>query len=266
MSELLQRILSASIMMPVAITVIWIGSWYFAALVSLISVFLLFEWLRICEYKSKGGKLIILLTIATVPILIMLNQEYLSIIFLVAGTFLSLVTNKDFGIKTRLLRAAGIPYIGITCITLIWLRNDYQMGVATIYWLVLIIVATDTAGYIVGRLMGGPKLVVKISPNKTWAGFVGGVVTAGGVGLIAAKFSEQPNLIILIIMSASLGVVAQMGDLFASALKRKFSVKNSSNLIPGHGGVLDRFDGFLAATPILALLTWLLEGSPLTWS
>ena len=160
--------------------------------------------------------------------------------------------------------AFGIPYIGVSCVALIWLRDDGGAGMTLIYFLLLSVWANDTGAFVVGRAIGGPRLAPSISPAKTWAGFWGGIVIAGaalgGVALTAGAHSP----LVASALAAMLAVMSNVGDLFESAVKRRYKVKDSGGIIPGHGGVLDRIDGLLAAAPVLALFHWLI-GAQLGW-
>lgn len=160
---------------------------------------------------------------------------------------------------------AGLLYVTVPAVALVIIRGSPE-GLATIAWMVGLVVAADTGGYIAGRSIGGPKLAPRISPNKTWAGLAGAVVGAGLVGLLTAFILNHTNVWVLPLLSAVLGVVEQVGDLVESAFKRHFGVKDASHIIPGHGGVLDRVDGLLAvALAVLAIGEWT-GRSVLTWS
>jgi phosphatidate cytidylyltransferase len=117
----------------------------------------------------------------------------------------------------------------------------------------LVVWATDIGGYFAGRTIGGPKLWVRVSPKKTWAGAIGGLT---GSLIVAAGFAASGigRMVSMLLLAAALSVVSQLGDLFESAVKRRFGVKDSSHLIPGHGGVLDRIDGFVAAIVLAAII------------
>jgi phosphatidate cytidylyltransferase len=149
----------------------------------------------------------------------------------------------------------GVPYVGLGMAALAWLREDAEAGRAALLFLMLLVWASDIGAYMTGRLVGGPKLAPSISPNKTLSGALGGLVTAVGVAL-AVSFVVQPpgSIAWTMAVAAVLGIVAQAGDLFESAIKRKAGAKDSGHLIPGHGGLLDRLDALLAAAPIAALL------------
>ncbi|MCH7931170.1 MAG: CDP-archaeol synthase, partial [Proteobacteria bacterium] len=144
-------------------------------------------------------------------------------------------------------------------------RADETVGRETVFWLFAVVWATDVGAYFAGRGVGGPKLLPRISPGKTWAGLVGGVVCAALVGAAAAALLDLPSHAPLILVSALLAVVAQAGDLFESMVKRRFKAKDSGTLIPGHGGVLDRLDGLLAAAPVVAVITVFSGQGVLAW-
>ncbi len=150
---------------------------------------------------------------------------------------------------------AGVIYIAVPCIAVIWLRADPETGLATILWLLAVIWGTDTGAYFAGRGIGGPKLAPRISPKKTWAGLGGGMIAAGAVGGATAAILGLSNPSALIAFSMVLAVIAQGGDLLESAIKRHFKVKDSGNIIPGHGGLLDRLDGLMTAAPAVAAVT-----------
>jgi len=161
---------------------------------------------------------------------------------------------------------AGLIYVGVTVAALILLR---EIGWPIIVVLIVLIIATDIGAYFAGRAIGGPKIAPRISPSKTWAGLAGGMVLAVISGLIALRFladvSTEDPTVLDGASFAVLAVVAQAGDFFESWMKRKAGVKDSSNFIPGHGGLFDRFDGLLAVVFVLSLIQaigLLLPGTP----
>ncbi len=161
--------------------------------------------------------------------------------------------------------ALGLLWIALPCISFIWLGNEKTGGRAILVWMLVVVWATDIGAYAIGRGVGGPRLAPRWSPRKTWAGLVGGILSAaiaGGVTALAVEHSPVP---LLILVSAGLAVVAQFGDLAESLAKRRFGVKDSSALIPGHGGLLDRLDGLLAVLPVVALMTLIGGRSVLAW-
>jgi phosphatidate cytidylyltransferase len=155
-----------------------------------------------------------------------------------------------------LWRAAGLFYVSIPCASLIWLRNE-PLGMQLVLYVIFTVWATDIGAYFAGRIIGGPKLAPVISPNKTWAGLGGGMLAAAVIGGIAHSFTPCPaSLLGCIGLGALIAVIAQGGDLFESGLKRRARVKDSSSLIPGHGGLLDRIDGLIPVLPLFALLVY----------
>ncbi|HLT79311.1 MAG TPA: phosphatidate cytidylyltransferase [Ferrovibrio sp.] len=248
------RILSAAVMLPVAVGATWLGGWFFAALIALAGVAMLWEWARL-------------------PGELAMNVVVTGSLALVAALYLCL--SGDFGWSAVLIalaavvvgflqrhrfvwHAAGFIYIGLPCIVLLWLREIPDHGLLVVFWLLVVVWATDIGAYAAGRTIGGPKLIPAISPNKTWAGLFGGMLSAGIAGGLLALIDPRLPSLPLAVFGALLAVVAQAGDFTESAVKRRFGVKDSSHLIPGHGGVLDRVDGLLFAAPVLALalLLW----------
>lgn len=151
-------------------------------------------------------------------------------------------------------RLAGLAYVALPCASLVWLRG-LEGGFGITLSLLLAVWATDIGAYFAGRIIGGPKLAPEISPNKTWAGLGGGIVAAALTLMIATSFSPFPATAAnAFLIGVLLAILAQAGDLFESWLKRRADVKDSSNLIPGHGGLLDRVDGIVLAAPFYALL------------
>jgi len=148
-------------------------------------------------------------------------------------------------------KLAGIVYVLPACAALLWLRADVVQGRADVFFLLLVVWATDIGAYVVGRLVGGAKLAPSISPGKTRSGAVGGLAWAALVGVAAAVWSASPVLA-AVIVALVLSVVSEAGDLLESAMKRHFGVKDSGKTIPGHGGLFDRLDGVLTAAPVAA--------------
>jgi phosphatidate cytidylyltransferase len=164
-----------------------------------------------------------------------------------------LASLMSFGCQAA-LSGLGVLYIGLPAIGLIWLRSDPDYGVAAVLYVIVTVVAADTAAFFAGRLIGGARLLARVSPNKTWAGLVGALVASAATGMVYARLLLGATSIRLATLSAALAFIAQAGDLLESGLKRRFGAKDASNLIPGHGGVMDRVDGLVAAAMVAALL------------
>jgi phosphatidate cytidylyltransferase len=157
----------------------------------------------------------------------------------------------------RPLSAFGAAYVGIPAFVLVWLRGEAEHGLAAVLYLFLAVWVTDIAAYAVGRSIGGPKLAPSISPGKTWSGLIGGVTCAGLAGAVFSWFVSGASAWRLALLAIVLAVAAQLGDLYESSLKRRSGLKDASGLIPGHGGLLDRVDGLVAATALATLIVLL---------
>jgi phosphatidate cytidylyltransferase len=266
-SEFILRILSGLVLAPLAVGVAYLGGWVFVVFWSIAALLVLWEWCTLVAGAERSTVLLIagaavlfalLLASASAP-----GAEGSHGVRLVAGaTFLlmgMLATAVLAPSDRRLWTAAGIPYAGLLGMAPIVLRNDAQYGFLAIVFLFAVVWATDIVAYFVGRAIGGPKLAPRISPKKTWSGAVGGTVAAIAAALLVAVLAGLPNLPALGVIAAAASALAQGGDLFESALKRRFGAKDSSHLIPGHGGLMDRLDGFVAAA-VLAMLIGLIHG------
>jgi phosphatidate cytidylyltransferase len=158
--------------------------------------------------------------------------------------------------------AGGTLWLALGCVGFLWI--DAVAGRATVIWLLALVWSVDVAAYAVGSTIGGPKLAPRLSPKKTWAGFLGGLAGAAIAGAAVTALAGG-NLAVDVLVSAVLGLAAQFGDLAESAAKRRFNVKDTGGLIPGHGGLLDRLDSLLAASLMLAFLILAAGAPPLQW-
>lgn len=166
-------------------------------------------------------------------------------------------------LKEPLWAAIGMLWIAYGTAAFLWLAWPAG-GAKTALWLLLVVWANDVAAYAAGRTIGGPKLAPRLSPNKTWAGFLGGVACSGLIGALALGVGWASSIAVVAV-SLLLGVAAQLGDLAESLAKRHFGVKDSSGLIPGHGGLLDRVDGLLAASAMAGVASLVAGKTPLLW-
>jgi phosphatidate cytidylyltransferase len=255
-------------MAPVALAAAWLGPPYLPLLVALAGAVMGWEWARLCMQAVPG--------VARVAASILIIGALLAGIAAAAagrigaGVALLVVCSMLVGTlggrrSDAALAAGGILWIGLPCIALVWLAQDQASGRATVLWILAIVWATDIGAYVVGRTLGGPRLAPRMSPNKTWSGLVGGVLCATAAGGATALVLGAPAFSPLPWLSGLLAVVAQSGDLAESLAKRHFGVKDSSSLIPGHGGLLDRLDGLLTVVPAVALLSLFGGGSVVTW-
>ncbi len=268
-SNLRARALSALVLGPLVLGVVYLGGWPFRAMVVVAALLALREWVRMIVPGVLDRTFFVscaaIILVVTLHLLIgpatALSAAMVATLVagLVAGTGATAVRPKD-----RWWSAFCIPYIGLSCVALIWLRDAPQIGTALICFLLLSVWANDTGAFVVGRAIGGPRLAPSISPAKTWAGFWGGLATAAlALAGVAIGYGAHSPLIAAL-LATLLAVMSNCGDLFESAVKRRYNVKDSGGIIPGHGGLLDRIDGLLAAAPVLALFHWLV-GAKLGW-
>ncbi|MBR9970633.1 phosphatidate cytidylyltransferase [Magnetospirillum sp. J10] len=259
------RILSALVMAPPALAAVWYGGWAFAMLVAVAAAIMCWEWhgMVVKRFPVAGWVAAFGCAIAT---LLALHSPSLAVLLVVAAAIASAAMAPLAGERPRLWAGMGALYAGLPSVALVWLRQEPQTGLITVIWLFLLVWATDIGAYAAGRTIGGPLLMPAVSPKKTWAGLLGGMVSAMVAGAGIVWLSGVSTLPALIIGSAVLAVIAQAGDLLESWVKRRCDVKDSSAIIPGHGGVLDRVDGLLAAAVAVALAALASGQAVLLWS
>jgi len=247
------RILSALVMIPVALAAIWWGGYAFALLVAAAGAVMAWEWDRMTGGPfTTGGRVVAVLVAAASLAALTLPVAALALV-LVATAVAGRRADHE-GAGRRPWAMSGALYCGLPAIALVWLRGSDEAGFHLMLWLMMAVWATDIGAYAAGRTIGGPLLMPAVSPKKTWAGLLGGMASAAMVGAgVALALPLGMEWGVLAVVSAALAVVAQAGDLLESWVKRRFGVKDSSNIIPGHGGVLDRVDGLLAAGLAVAL-------------
>ena len=260
------RILSAIVMAAVALVALGAGRPGFNLLVVAGAAILAWEWTRLCG-GGRFGWTGVVQTVAALAVVAaaILGEPWLGVLLGVGGIVGGYVAARVSGRDHPRWIAAGVAYIGLPCMALIWLRAEPGGG-SLILWLLLAVWATDIGAFFAGRLIGGPLLAPRLSPKKTWAGLAGGAVSAALIGLVLPSFdAHTPPGLTLALAGVIVAVTAQAGDLGESWVKRRFGVKDASQLIPGHGGLFDRVDGLLAAALVLALWHWFTGGAVLTW-
>ena len=217
-SDLPVRTASALVMVAIAGTALWLGGWFWSAFAMIVGIVVFAEWIRIVSRMTQDGT------------------------------------------KLVLGGAIGLLYIGFGTFVLAVLGNTTLLGAeGEMAWpviaLIAIVIATDTGAYFSGRVIGGPKIAPSISPSKTWAGLVGGMVCSGIAMILFAKYATgYQSLGFAFALGAVAAVVAQAGDFLESWMKRKAGVKDSGNLIPGHGGFFDRVDGLIAVAWVAGII------------
>lgn len=258
--NLMRRIASALVLAPVAIAAAYLGGWLFFCLCAVAAGVILWEWTWLVV---RAGDLRILLPGSAALLAAMaLTKEsqagaaigIIAIGAVLAGAGLAARPRRYPTANPATWAAAGVVYAGIALLGPALLRGDPEWGFAAIVFLFATVWATDICAYLAGRTVGGPLLWPALSPHKTWAGAVGGLVGGVAAGTVVAYASVGTRPAVAGVLALILSIVTQGGDLLESAIKRRFGVKDAGRLIPGHGGMMDRLDGFLAAALAAALI------------
>jgi len=255
--NLLMRITVAAVLIPLAVAIAYAGGWLWTALVTLAAIGLFVEWLAIVGLAGATRVTVPgVAALAVAGICFAIGRLDAALIVLAVG-FVAVVSIAP---ERRSWAAAGFLYAAAAEIASVLVRLDPVKGFAALIFVLLIVWVTDSGGYFAGRGIGGPKLWPRVSPKKTWAGAAGGFAASLAVAVGFAAF-DLGRVGPLLMLSGALSVVSQLGDLLESAVKRRFGVKDSSHIIPGHGGLMDRLDGFVAAVVVAALFGLLRGGA-----
>ncbi|GAN54270.1 phosphatidate cytidylyltransferase [Tanticharoenia sakaeratensis NBRC 103193] len=249
--DLRLRLISAAVLVPLALFCIWAGGVVYDALIVLVMAGMAFEGAALLGLPWRSWRGILFVVWPAVAAVAALRSEWRAAFSVVGAGLL-------FGGPLWIVQIVA----GIGGLSLLWLRG-LPHGALQVLFVIVVVMASDTCAYVAGRLFGGPKLAPSISPGKTWSGSGGGFVGAVLLGALVASAWADP--VGGAVTGGLLGIFAQCGDLTESAAKRRLGVKDSGALIPGHGGLLDRFDGLLAAAPLAALLS-LAAGTRPFWS
>jgi phosphatidate cytidylyltransferase len=252
-SEVRLRIASAIVLAALALGAAIASPWSFLVLVILCGIIVAWEWGRLV--RDEGLDRIAILeatTVAAVAILLTLKRADLAALALAVAAVAVALLSRSSGRSAWSL--SGLLYAALPAAALVFLRSDPSLGAIAVLYLFAVAWTTDTASYAAGRLIGGPKLAPRISPRKTWSGFVVGTLTPALVGYAFALALKSTAAWPLALVSVALALACQLGDLLESAVKRHFGAKDMSQLIPGHGGLLDRIDGLLIAAILASLI------------
>lgn len=252
-ADLGRRSISAVILAPLVVAVILQGGMWFQLAVGLAGVVMAREWVNIVH--GGNDKQFAIHACAALCAAFLLQAEGLdaaSGAILVLWIFSAVASVVQTG-EGSIWSYFGVFYLSLPLLAMVLLRVDPEFGTAAIFWCVFLVWGADVCAYCAGRLIGGRKLAPRISPKKTWAGLGGAVVGAVVVSLIFS-FINGLYAFPLAIIAAIAGVIEQGGDILESAMKRRFNVKDSGNLIPGHGGILDRVDGLIAVVFFAAIV------------
>mgnify|MGYP001236545753 FL=1 len=266
-SDLPLRVGSALVLAPLAVGVAYLGGWIFAAFWGIAAVVVMWEWTTLVAGHDRRSMLMtgivaVALAVALAASSAGATDDFRDLRFAAAPIVLAIGMCACAALAPRgrgTWVAAGVPYAGAMGLAPIVLRSDLEFGFIAMIFLFAVVWATDIAAYFVGRAVGGPKLAPRLSPNKTWSGSIGGLAGAVLAALVVVQASGSGSILAAVLVATALSIAAQAGDLFESTVKRRFGVKDAGSLIPGHGGLMDRLDGFVAAA-VLACLIGLAHG------
>lgn len=267
-SELTLRVISALVLIALVLGVTWLGGTAFAVFCALVSAIVLYEFLKIVRKTFPDS----LGSAAFAGFAIVVASGFVygegnGALLALAGA-VSVVLLLELFESRRIWSAAGLAYTALPFLALIMLRGDEPIGLHAVFLLFACVWGTDSAAYFAGRAIGGPKLAPAISPKKTWSGCFGGIAGALIAGFIILYLAGYAPGMAAGLLCVLLSIVSQIGDLIESWIKRRFDVKDSGTLIPGHGGMFDRIDGLITAS-VAAWLAggyaggeWLSPGAP----
>jgi phosphatidate cytidylyltransferase len=253
MPELVTRVASGLVLAALAIGAAVISPWTFLLLVIAASCVIAWEWGRLTRGDGFDRIAVVqMIGVALALTLLALGRP----IFALGALGLTALAIAAAGPSTQSLpwALAGLAYAALPGAALIWLRSDVTLGGTAVLYLLAVAATADTAAYAAGRLIGGPKLAPRVSPNKTWSGFAAGLLAPALVGVAFAAYLGGTSAVSLALVSVALALACQMGDLAESAVKRSFGTKDMSALIPGHGGLLDRIDSLLFTAVLASLI------------
>jgi phosphatidate cytidylyltransferase len=258
-SNLALRVASAAVLAPVTLAVAYVGGWIFYILCATAAGGILWEWVSLASHRADP-RVLAPGWLALLAALLLIGLGFpagstgaVAIGAVVAGSLVAALPRPTDEAAAAIWAAGGVVYAGVLLIAPSILRSDPQWGLPALLFLFANVWATDIFAFFCGRAIGGPLLWPRVSPKKTWAGAVGGLAGGVAASVAVAYASGIGKLGIVGVMACVLSVLAQAGDLFESAVKRHFGAKDASHLIPGHGGLMDRLDGFLVAA-VAALL------------
>lgn len=247
-SELALRVCSALVLVPLALATAYLGDWPFAVFWGVAALGVLWEWTSLVAGTDR--RFVLMTGAASLALALALVVSGLPLAAVIVLAISTLAAASLAPAERRLWIAGGIPYAGALGLAPIVLRSDREDGFLAVIFLFAVVWTTDIAAYFIGRAAGGPKLVPQVSPKKTWSGAIGGTLAAVVVALALAKTAALAGWFAIAMLAIALSVFAQAGDVFESFLKRRFGAKDSSHLIPGHGGLMDRLDGFVTASVV----------------
>ena len=258
-SELRARVASSAVLISVALLATYAGGWLFRAFWLAAGLAIALEWTAMTKVEPRRPlQVIAAIGLLTVSALVFSGHKLAGALALGLAILAAAVLGRTG--RDRTWAAAGLAYAAVIVLVPPLVRDRPDLGIVGILWMFAVVWATDIAAYFTGRRFGGPKLWARVSPKKTWSGFAGGSVAGVAAGMAVAAASVRLDwappvgMVLVAAMSGIASVLAQLGDLGESAMKRRSAVKDSGRLIPGHGGVMDRLDGYWAAAACIGLV------------
>jgi phosphatidate cytidylyltransferase len=256
----MRRLASALVLAPIAIGAAYLGGWLFVCVCALASGVVFWEWTSLVV-RGTDPRIFAPGVAALLAAMALAGEKQagaaigmIAIGALLAGGIVAALPRPYPASNPAVWGAGGVVYAGVALLGPALLRADPEAGFAALLFLFAIVWTTDIFAYLVGRAVGGPLLWPDLSPKKTWSGAIGGLVGGVAAGTVVAYASVGTRPAVAGVLALVLSIVAQGGDLFESAVKRRFGAKDASSLIPGHGGVMDRLDGFLVAALVALLI------------
>ena len=267
-SALRTRVISAAILLPVVLALLYVGGLGFALLLALAAVLMAGEWDRLTGGTGFGlSGLSLAAGLLAILALGYVGRGDWALLALAPLALLLALLSRLSG-RAVVWPVVGLIWLALPCLALLWLRMG-DLGLLAVAWLFISVWSCDTGAYFAGRGIGGPRLAPRISPKKTWSGLLGGMLAAAAASaLLAVAVGGTVGVgspLLFAVLGAALALISQCGDLAESSIKRRFGVKDSGALIPGHGGILDRVDGVLFTAPVLALIVLLPDLGLLPW-
>ena len=251
-SNLALRVVSSLVLAPLAIVTAYFGGVVFTLFWTAAALVVFWEWQTlVCGHDRNSVLAIGAAALVGTAVMLFGGLNGTALALTVLGAF------GAAGLASRARRAwcaGGLFYAAALLIAPLILRHDAALGFAAILFVFAVVWLSDIAAYFAGRAIGGPKLMPSVSPNKTWSGAIGGTVTGALGGVLVARYFGLGNLAAVAAVAVVLSLASQAGDLMESAIKRRFNTKDASNIIPGHGGLMDRLDGFVTAVVAAVLI------------
>lgn len=265
-SSLWPRVLASAVLIPAALGAVYVGGWVLAVWTTAAGLAMAREWVRIVHREALGWRFALhALALGSSQALLAIDRPDWALSAILFVALIASVAAQGRG-ERSVWAVLGVVYVAVPCLAFVWLRHLIPLGFETVVWLLAVVWSTDSAAYIAGSIFGGPKLAPLVSPSKTWAGAIAGLAAATLISIVLAQAVGASASWQFVGASVVLSVLTQCGDLAESFLKRTFGVKDASDLIPGHGGALDRLDGLIFATLGLGAFVGLTGYSPVLWA